>query len=95
MPAIETPIGLIPRYDDLKALFRDLIDKPYPQSLYERQFSLYVDNILARIDLQTGAYGKEENIPQRLFDVLREQREGLVELKNRFGSIVTPEQLLT
>jgi phosphoenolpyruvate carboxykinase (GTP) len=30
--AIETPIGFIPRYDDLKALFETLIDKPYPKA---------------------------------------------------------------
>ncbi len=92
--AIETPIGFIPRYEDLKALFETLIDKPYPQKLYDRQFSLYVDNILARNDLQTSAYGKEANIPQRLFDVLREQRDGLIDLKTKFGAVVTPEQLL-
>jgi phosphoenolpyruvate carboxykinase (GTP) len=74
--AIETPIGFIPRYEDLKGLFETLIDKPYPKDLYDRQFSLYVDNILARNDLQTAAYGKEENIPATLFDVLREQRDG-------------------
>ena len=91
--AIETPIGFIPRYDDLKALFETLIDKPYPRNLYDRQFSLYVDNILARNDLQTSAYGKEENIPQRLFDVLREQRDGLIALKAKFGAVVTPQQL--
>ncbi len=92
--AIETPIGFIPRYEDLKALFETLIDKPYPKDLYDRQFSLYVDNILARNDLQTTAYGKEENIPALLFDVLREQRDGLIALKTKFGPIVTPEQLL-
>ncbi len=92
--AIETPIGFIPRYEDLKALFETLIDKPYPKDLYDRQFSLYLDNILARNDLQTTAYGKEENIPRMLFDVLREQRDGLIALKTKFGPIVTPEQLL-
>ncbi|MEE4111330.1 MAG: phosphoenolpyruvate carboxykinase domain-containing protein, partial [Desulfobacteraceae bacterium] len=92
--AIETPIGFIPRYEDLKALFETLIDKPYPKDLYDRQFSLYVDNILARNDLQTTAYGKEENIPQLLFDVLREQRDGLIALKTKYGPVVTPEQLL-
>ena len=91
--AIETPIGFLPRYDDLKALFETLIDKPYPKTLYDQQFSLYVDNILARIDLQTAAYGREENIPGQLFDVLREQRDGLIALKTQFGPVVTPEQL--
>jgi phosphoenolpyruvate carboxykinase (GTP) len=42
-----------------------------------------VDNILSRIDLQTAAYGKEENIPGQLFDVLREQRDGLIDLKTQ------------
>ncbi len=92
--AIETPIGFIPHYDDLKALFETLIDKPYNKTLYDQQFSLYVDNILTRIDLQITAYGKEENIPQRLFDVLKEQRSGMMALKTKFGTIVTPEQLL-
>jgi phosphoenolpyruvate carboxykinase (GTP) len=92
--AIETPIGFIPRYEDLKPLFETLIDKDYPKALYDRQFSLYIDNILARNELQTTAYGKEESIPQLLFDVLGEQRDGLIDLKNRFGPVVTPDQLL-
>jgi phosphoenolpyruvate carboxykinase (GTP) len=91
--AIDTPIGYLPRYDDLKALFHERIDKEYPQDLYVRQFSLYIDHILSRIDLQEDAYGKEKNIPDRLFDVLSEQREGLLALKERHGSVVSPLEL--
>jgi phosphoenolpyruvate carboxykinase (GTP) len=91
--AIETPIGYIPKYEDLKKLFKDRIDKDYPQDLYGKQFSLYIDNIIARIDMQEEAYGKEKNIPDRLFEVLKKQRQGLLELKEKFGPIVTPEQL--
>ena len=57
------------------------------------QFSLYVDNILARINLQLEAYGKEENLPAKLFDVLKTQRDGLMALKDKFGPIVLPDQL--
>ncbi len=92
--AIETPIGFIPRYEDLKTLFETIIDKPYPEKLYRRQFSLYIDNILARNELQTMAYGKEENIPPLLFDILREQRDGLIDLKTKYGPIVSPDQLM-
>jgi phosphoenolpyruvate carboxykinase (GTP) len=91
---IPTPIGMLPRYEDLKALFSDLIDKPYPEALYQKQFSLYIDNILRLIDLQKTAYGKEPGIPQRLFEVLEEQRDGLVSLKDAYGSVVAPDQLL-
>jgi phosphoenolpyruvate carboxykinase (GTP) len=91
--AIETPIGFIPRYDDLERLFADKISKPYPRELYEMQFSLYVDKILGRIALQEEAYGKEENVPPQLFAVYAEQRSGLEALKETHGPVVTPTQL--
>ena len=91
--AIETPIGLIPRYGDLKDLFKSIIDKDYPEDLYVRQFSLYVDNIVSRIDLQLSAYAKGTNIPQKLFDILNRQRNALLALKAIFGSVVLPAQL--
>jgi phosphoenolpyruvate carboxykinase (GTP) len=93
LDAIETPIGYLPRYEDLKRLFKDRIDKEYPQDLYTKQFSLYIDNIVARIDLQEEAYGKEPHIPQRLFDILQKQRAELTALKEKYGPIVTPQQL--
>lgn len=91
---IETPIGEIPGYEDLKRLFRDLIGKDYPESLYVKQFSLYVDNIIAMIDLQIEAYGKEKEIPGKLFEILNEQRGQLLNLKQIFGSVVTPADML-
>jgi phosphoenolpyruvate carboxykinase (GTP) len=93
MDAIETPIGYVPKYEDLKRLFKECIDKEYPQDLYTKQFSLYIDNIVARIDLQVEAYGKEKNIPPRLFDILNRQRAELSALMEKYGSVVTPQQL--
>ena len=91
--AIETPLGFIPKYEDLKDLFKTIIDKDYTEELYIKQFSLYMDNILGRIDLQIEAYGKESDIPELLFDVLNEQKKGLMLLKDKYGSIITPSQL--
>jgi phosphoenolpyruvate carboxykinase (GTP) len=91
---IETPIGNLPKYADLKDLFASIINKEYLEDLYVKQFSLYVDNIVSRIDLQAEAYGKEENIPATLFEVLKEQKENLLVLKEKYGPIVTPSQLL-
>ncbi len=91
--AIETPIGYLPKYKDLKDLFSSKIDKQYPQDLYVRHFSLYIDHIIARIDLQIEAYGKEANIPAKLFEVLQEQKEGLQILRKKYGSVVSPSQL--
>jgi phosphoenolpyruvate carboxykinase (GTP) len=91
--AIETPIGFIPRYEDLKKLFKERIAKQYPKQLYEKHFSLYIDHIIGRIDLQVEAYGKEKNIPERLFGILKEQLQELTALKEKYGPIVRPEQL--
>ena len=90
---IKTPVGNLPKFDDLKNLFQTIIDKEYTEDLYIKQFSLYIDNIIARIDLQLEAYGKEQNIPAKLFEVLKEQREGLMALRDKYGPIVTPSQL--
>jgi len=90
--AIETPIGFIPCYDDLKKLFAG-IDKEYPKDLYDKQFAFYVDNILGRLNLQEEAYKKEGTVSPKLFGVYAEQRQGLEALKAKYGSIVTVEQL--
>ena len=91
--AIETPIGYLPKFSDLERLFKDIIDKDYSQELYIKQFSLYLDNIVKRIDLQLEAYGKEKNIPERLFGILKKQKGELLALKEKFGPIVAPAQL--
>jgi phosphoenolpyruvate carboxykinase (GTP) len=90
--AIETPIGFLPRYEDLKTLFSS-INKEYPKSLYDMQFALYVDNILHRIDLQAEAYGKEANVPETIFAVYRKQKEELQELKKQYGSVVSIDDI--
>jgi phosphoenolpyruvate carboxykinase (GTP) len=87
---IETPIGFIPRHEDLKHVFEDTIGKEYPASLYEKQFSFYVDNILARIQLQEDAYRKDKKMPARIFEVYEEQKKGLQALKEKHGPIVKP-----
>ena len=91
--AVETPIGMIPEYEDLKRLFEETADKAYPKKLYDMQFSLYIDNIVGRIDLQKEAYGKEENLPARLFEIYDEQKRGLLSLEERFGPVVAPGKL--
>ncbi len=92
--AIDTPIGYVPLYEDLKKVFDETIGKEYTKELYDRQFSFYIDNIVSRIDLQKEAYGKEKDCPSRIFDVYNKQREGLESLKTSYGSIVSPEQLI-
>ena len=86
-----TPIGNLPKYDDLKLLFKQIIGKDYSRDLYIKQFSLYLDHIIERVELQQKAYAKEERVPQILFDILAEQKKELSALKEIHGSIVSPD----
>jgi phosphoenolpyruvate carboxykinase (GTP) len=91
--AINTPIGYIPKYDDLRHMFAE-IDKAYPKDLYDKHFALYLDNILARIELQEEAYGKDEDVPQALFEIYAEQRAALEALRADYGPVVSVEQVI-
>ena len=90
---IKTPIGNLPKYNDLKHLFHTILNKEYTEELYVKHFSLYVDNIIRRIDLQIEAYGKEVNIPARLFEVLNEQKKGMLALRDIYGPVIKPSEL--
>jgi len=90
---IDTPIGFLPKYEDMKQTFADTIGKEYARDLYDKQFSIYIDKIIGRIELQREAFGKEENLPEQLFKVYEEWETGLNGLKEKFGPVVTPEQL--
>lgn len=91
--AIDTPIGYIPKYEDVKKLFKEVIDKDYSEELYTMQFSLYLDNIIGRIDLQDKAFHEEEGIPEKFFEILKLQKAALEELKAKHGSVVKPQSL--
>ena len=91
--SIETPVGLLPKYEDLKTMFAELLDKEYPRELYDKQFALYVDKIVERIDMQYQAFKTEDNIPPRLFEIYDEQKRDMLAIKEKFGAVVLPEQV--
>ncbi len=91
---LKTPLGIIPTFKEVKAIFDQLIpDKGYTKELYEKQFSLYVDNVIARIDMQVAAYQKEVNVPEIYFKTQAAKKARLEKLKAEKGAIVTPDQL--
>ena len=91
---IKTAIGIIPTFEEVNAIFNELIpDKGYTTELYNKQFALYVDNIIARIDMQVEAYKKEANVPEIYFETQTTKRARLQALKSEKGSVVIPDQL--
>ncbi len=89
---VHTPIGILPKYNDLQPLFQ-AIKKEYPKSLYDMQFALYVEKIIDRIDMQHEAYSKEADIPGRLYDIYSRQKAELTLLREKFGPVVAIDSL--
>ncbi len=92
--SIWTPIGRIPKFQDLKKLFKDVIDKEYNKELYTKQFSLYVENLISRVDMSITEFSKETGMDDAFFHILSTWRRDLVALKATVGPIVTPDQMI-
>lgn len=93
MGFISSPIGNLPKYEDLKQLFKEIINKDYQKGTYIKQFSLYIDPIVRRMDLQIDAYSKENGVPSILFEILDRQKKELLTLREKHGSIIAPDLL--
>ena len=89
--AIETPIGFIPRYDDLKLLFKQIFSRDYTRQDYEDQFSIRVDKILNKLDRIEVIFKEETDIPEFFIKHLKQQREKLLEVKEKYGNdVISP-----
>jgi phosphoenolpyruvate carboxykinase (GTP) len=90
--AIRAPTGFLPKYQDLKKLFNRVLSKDYSKEDYVKQFTIRVPENLAKIERVQRFY--QENVadtPAELFEILDQQRQRLVEAKERFGGYISPE----
>jgi phosphoenolpyruvate carboxykinase (GTP) len=88
--AIKTPIGYIPRYEDLRRLFMKVFNSDYTDEEYETQFSIKVDNYLAKVKRMEEIFGKEPDMPKEFWQVHNRQKRELQELKEKTGESVVP-----
>ncbi len=89
--AFATPIGYFPYYEDLKALFKEVLGKDYSKEDYEKQFSLRVKNNLEKIERMIKIYSEPEaQTPQEVFDVFNRQKAVLEKMLSCQGEVVSP-----
>ncbi|MFH1996793.1 MAG: phosphoenolpyruvate carboxykinase (GTP) [Candidatus Omnitrophota bacterium] len=92
--AIKTPTGYIPKYKDLKRLFKDVLEKDYAEEDYRIQFTLRIPENIAKIARITEIYTtKAPNTPDILFKTLADQKERLEGIRKKYGDYVPPEEL--
>ncbi|HUS46406.1 MAG TPA: phosphoenolpyruvate carboxykinase (GTP) [Phycisphaerae bacterium] len=92
--AARAPTGLIPLYEDLKRLFRELLGKSYTRDAYVEQFTIRIPETLAKIERISSIYRDDaQEVPDVLFETLAAQRERLLALQAAKGDSVSPLEL--
>ncbi|MEF8849136.1 MAG: phosphoenolpyruvate carboxykinase (GTP) [Candidatus Thermoplasmatota archaeon] len=92
--AIETPTGYIPLYEDLKKLFKQVLDKEYPKEDYIHQFTIRVPENLSKIERMTKIYKERvPDTPQIVFEELEKQKKRLMKAQEKHGDYIKPKEL--
>ena len=88
LDAIQTPIGYIPKYHDLRNLFKQYLNKDYSKKDYEGQFSIRTSQLLAKLDRVEAIYKKDINIPDFFWKLIEEQRSKLKEFREKYKLVI-------
>lgn len=91
--AIKTPTGYIPKYEDLKRLFKEVLDKEYTEEDYKEQFTIRIPELLAKAKRMEDIYARVANAPKELFDALGEQKKRIEDVRERSGDYISPKDL--
>ncbi|MDX1357280.1 MAG: phosphoenolpyruvate carboxykinase (GTP) [Clostridia bacterium] len=87
--ALKTPVGYIPKYEDLQKLFKDNLDQDYTEDEYNQQFSIRVDKYLDKMERMNAIYSKID-MPAEFTAQLENQTKRLLEAKEQYGSVICP-----
>ncbi|NLW60123.1 MAG: phosphoenolpyruvate carboxykinase (GTP) [Firmicutes bacterium] len=89
--AIETPIGRIPKYEDLKALFKEHLNYDYTEEEYNEQFAIRITKYLEKMDRMTKAFSHIK-LPEAFAAEMEAQIKRLEAAKATYGDVATPDQ---
>jgi len=91
--AIDAGSGLIPKYEDLKRLFKEVLKKDYSEQDYIDQFSVNVKAQLDKLSRMEKIYDTVGDKPQAMIDEMKNQRARLEALLAEKGEVVSPMDL--
>ena len=92
--AIDAGYGLIPKYEDLARLFRQVLDKPYSKEDYAFQFRVNIPELLGKLGRMEEIFStKVTDTPATMKAEMKAQRERLEALRAAKGDYVSPFDL--
>jgi phosphoenolpyruvate carboxykinase (GTP) len=91
---IQAPTGMLPKYEDLRKLFKQVLNREYTLPEYVEQFTIRVPENLAKLARIEKIYRNDvSDTPAVVFEVLAAQRARLIELQQAKGDYVSPLDL--
>ncbi len=93
--AILTPIGFIPKFEDLMPLFRSVLQKDYTKEQYDSQFKIRISKLIEKDLRIKEVYEGIKTTPSEVQEELEEEISRLREMQKRFGDEVSPSAILS
>jgi phosphoenolpyruvate carboxykinase (GTP) len=87
--AIETPVGRIPKYEDLKVLFKKELNKEYSEEEYISEFSIKTSKYLEKADRMSKVFNNLD-MPEAFKNEMKQQIKRLEEAKAKYGDVISP-----
>jgi len=91
--ALDAACGSIPKYEDLKRLFKEVLDADYTEEQYRQQFKIRLPELLAKIERMEEIYATIDDTPQTMKDEMAAQRSRLEQLRASKGDYIDPFDL--
>ncbi|MFC1497161.1 phosphoenolpyruvate carboxykinase (GTP) [Verrucomicrobiota bacterium] len=88
--AKDAAYGLIPKYEDLKRLFKQVLDIDYSEQDYIDQFTIRIPECIAKLDRMKEIYSTIEDTPQEMKDEMTAERKRLEDLRAAKGDYISP-----
>jgi phosphoenolpyruvate carboxykinase (GTP) len=91
---LDAGYGLIPKYEDLKRLFKEVRNEDYTEEQYVAQFTVNIPEVIAKIDRMEEIYStKVQDTPETMKVEMKAERERLEALRAAKGDYISPNDL--
>ena len=89
--AYDTPTGKIPHYEDLKALFKEHLDKDFSKETYDYLFTFRCTKWTDKLERTKAYYKKmDPNTPKEIFDYWDAAIAKINKAKEKYGDLILP-----
>jgi len=91
--ALDGGYGLLPIYQDLKSLFKQVLNTEYSEDAYVDQFTVRIPELMAKLDRMKKIYSEIEDTPEKMKNELADQTARLEKLRSEKGDYIDPRNL--